>query len=436
MMLDHVDQVLTEVGVVPGWQPAVKMVLVSGLVLCAFFVLRWLLMRVAVHFCTRAYRVSRFSFFNHLITNRVPFLLGVFAPVVILKAPVLVLVGDYPPVQGVLDAAFGVVIIVLMIGLFIQSIQSAMDMFREQAWFEARPVESYMQVVKIIGFVIGTAMIFSQVTGRSPTTFFAAMGAASAVLLLMFRDTIMGFVASIQVTTNDMVRLGDWITMNKYGADGDVIQITLTTVKVQNFDKTITTIPTYALISDSFQNWRGMSHSGGRRIKRAIQIKQSSIRYIRDDELAHFRLIQGIREYVDERSAEIDAYNREVLADRTIPVNGRNMTNAGLFRRYAFWYISNHPGINKNMTCMVRQLAPVPTGLPFEIYAFTRTVVWTEYEEIMADIFDHLIAAVPFFHLQIFEERSGGDRMTVRLEDTAMDAVPMDRVPVSNVATQ
>lgn len=244
--------------------------------------------------------------------------------------------------------------------------------------------------------------------------FFAAMGAASAILLLMFKDTIMGFVASIQVTTNDMVRIGDWITMPKYGADGDVEEINLTTVKVRNFDKTITTIPTYTLISDSFQNWRGMQESGGRRIKRSIIIKQASIRFVDESELPNFRKIQGIRDYIEERGDVIRKHNEKIGADRSLALNGRNFTNFGLYRRYAEWYVQNHPDIHKGMTLMVRQLAPTENGLPLELYVFTTTTNWAQYEYIMADIFDHLIAAVPYFGLQVFERTSGADTLGIK----------------------
>ncbi|MGL5632930.1 MAG: mechanosensitive ion channel family protein, partial [Azovibrio sp.] len=417
LMVEEIDRTMNTLGIIPEWQGPIKLLLGGVLTALIFYGLRWFLARILSRLFNRAYRLSQISFFNYLIRNRLPQYLGAIIPLGILKTPMLLLVESEPYLHAPLVVTFNILLIVLIMGALIHTIQSGMDVLKERPWFQSRPVDSYMQVVKIIAFVIGSALIFSNITGSSPTTFFAAMGAASAVLLLMFRDTIMGFVASIQVTTNDMVRLGDWITMSKYGADGNVIQITLTTVKVQNFDKTITTIPTYALISDSFQNWRGMQHSGGRRIKRAIMIKQSSIRYIRDDEITHFKQIQGISTYVEERSAEIAAYNHQIQADRTISINGRNMTNAGLFRRYALWYISTSPAIRDDMTLMVRQLAPTSTGLPFEIYAFTNTIVWKEYEDIMADIFDHLIAAVPFFDMQIFEERSGRDVLTIRMEN-------------------
>ena len=203
-----------------------------------------------------------------------------------------------------------------------------------------------------------------------------------------------------------MVRIGDWITMPKYNADGDVIQITLTTVKVRNFDKTITTIPTYAMISDSFQNWRGMRQQGGRRIKRSILLKQSTFRYIEDNELERFKKIQNISDYIDERQQEVDLYNESIGADRTLRVNGRNLTNIGLFRKYAEVYLRNHPDVRKDMNIMVRQLAPTEFGMPIEIYCFTTTTVWIEYEGIMGDIFDHLTSAVRYFDLKIFENLS------------------------------
>ncbi|MFC2110734.1 mechanosensitive ion channel family protein, partial [Bacteroidota bacterium] len=229
------------------------------------------------------------------------------------------------------------------------------------------------------------------------------IGAASAVIILVFKDTILGFVASIQVSINDMVRIGDWITFEKYGADGDVIEINLSTVKVQNFDKTITTIPTYALISDSFKNWRGMEDSGGRRIKRSLNIKLESIGYLTKEEVNSLKKINMISSYLETRQADIDAYNIKNNFDKELLLNGRNLTNIGVFRKYIETYIENHSAIHKEMTIMVRQLAPTTQGIPLEIYAFSSDKRWKNYEYIMADIFDHIIAAVPYFKLEIFE---------------------------------
>lgn len=241
------------------------------------------------------------------------------------------------------------------------------------------------------------------------------MGAASAIMMLLFKDSIMGFVGSIQISTNNMVQLGDWITMNKYGADGNVEEINLTTVKVRNFDKTITTIPTYALISDSFQNWRGMQESGGRRFRRALFIKQSDIRPIREDELDKFKKVDGLAEYIERKQTEYA--ERSKHSDTSISINGHWLTNNDLFIQYAIAYLRNHPRINTNMTLLVRQLAPTSQGLPVELYTFTNTTVWAEYEMILSEIVNHLISAVSYFDLQLFEDSSGSDDYNVYMKN-------------------
>jgi miniconductance mechanosensitive channel len=231
-------------------------------------------------------------------------------------------------------------------------------------------------------------------------------GAISAIILLIFRDTILGFVASIQVSVNDMVRIGDWITMDKFGADGDVIEINLATVKVRNFDNTTTTIPTYSLISDSFRNWRGMLGSNGRRIKRFILIKPSCIRFLNDNEIENLKKIQLLTNYIDQRNLEIDKFNKLNNIDKSVLLNGRNLTNFGLFRKYITQYLLNYPSINKEMILLCRQLQPTPHGIPLEIYAFSNDKRFENYEYIMADIFDHIIASVKYFDLEIFEMSS------------------------------
>jgi miniconductance mechanosensitive channel len=234
-------------------------------------------------------------------------------------------------------------------------------------------------------------------------TLFTTFGAISAIVLLIFRDTILGFIASIQVSVNDMVRIGDWITMDKFGADGDVIEINLATVKVRNFDNTTSTIPTYSLISDSFKNWRGMFNSEGRRIKRHVLIKSSSIRFLQESEMEHFKSIQLISNYIDHRQADIKKHNTSKGIDKSLLVNGRNLTNFGLFRKYINEYLDGHPGLNKNMAMMCRQLQSNEFGVPLEIYAFSKDKTWINYEFIMADIFDHIIASVVYFDLEIYE---------------------------------
>jgi miniconductance mechanosensitive channel len=247
----------------------------------------------------------------------------------------------------------------------------------------------------------------SKIFDISTNAMLGTFGAVSAIIILIFRDTILGFVASVQVSLNDMVRIGDWITFDKFGADGDVIEINLATVKVRNFDNTTTTIPTYSLISDSFRNWRGMLDSKGRRIKRHILIKAQSIRFLKESELEELKRIQLIAKYIDTRQSEINKFNTSHDIDKSLLINGRNMTNFGLFRKYITQYLSQYPGLNKDMILLCRQLQPTPQGIPLEIYTFSNDKRFENYEYIMADIFDHIFASITYFDLEIYEMPSG-----------------------------
>jgi miniconductance mechanosensitive channel len=255
----------------------------------------------------------------------------------------------------------------------------------------------------------------SLLIGKSPLLLFSGLGAMTAVLLLVFKDPILGFVAGIQLSANNMLMVDDWLEMPKYGADGDVVDITLTTVKVRNWDRTITTIPTYALISDSFKNWRGMTESGGRRIKRAICIDTSSVHFLNDNELERLRKAQLLTHYIEDKLRDIDACNREQNIDPSFPANGRRLTNLGTFRAYLVAYLKNHKGIHQGMIQMVRQLDPTPNGLPIEVYAFCNDINWVAYEGIQADIFDHILAVVPEFGLRVHQTPTGYDLQQLRV---------------------
>jgi miniconductance mechanosensitive channel len=270
-------------------------------------------------------------------------------------------------------------------------------------------IKAFVQILKVGIYFLGFILVVSVVVNKTPLYLLSGLGALTAVLMLIFKDSILGFVAGIQLIANKMVSKGDWIEMPKYGADGDVLDIALTTVKVQNWDKTITTIPTYALISESFKNWRGMKESGGRRIKRSIYLDMNTIKFCDEDMLERFSKIQFIREYIDRKKAEIAAFNRELHVDDSCLVNGRKLTNVGTFRAYVEAYLRNHPQIHQRMTFLVRQIAPSPEGVPLEIYVFCRDTVWANYEAIQADIFDHLLAVIPEFDLRAFQSPGGGD---------------------------
>ncbi|HEY4548163.1 MAG TPA: mechanosensitive ion channel domain-containing protein [Pedomonas sp.] len=273
----------------------------------------------------------------------------------------------------------------------------------------SRPIKGYIQLFKIVLYSVGIIVAIALLIERSPLLLLSSLGALMAVLTLVFKDTLLSLVASVQLTTNDMVRVGDWIEMPQVNADGDVIDIALHTVKVQNWDKTITTIPTYRLITDSFKNWRGMQESGGRRIKRAINIDLASIRFITPDERAGLRRFALLREYLDAKQAEIDIWNASHPDRASQPVNARRLTNIGCFRAYVLAYLKAHSGVHQKMSLMVRQMPPEPTGVPLEIYCFASTIVWAEYEGIQSDIFDHLFAILPEFGLRVYQQPAGWD---------------------------
>jgi miniconductance mechanosensitive channel len=283
------------------------------------------------------------------------------------------------------------------------------DIYREHEVSKVRPIKGYLQVVKIFVYTTAVIVVFSVIIDRSPWILLSGIGAATAVLLLIFQNTILGLVASIQLVTNNMIQIGDWIEVPSQGADGAVTDISLHTVKVQNWDNTIVTLPTHSLISGAFKNWRGMQESGGRRIKRSIYIDMNSIKFCDEEMLERYKKIQCIEEYIQNKIEEVDRYNEENNIDESSIVNGRHLTNIGTFRVYVENYLKNHPRINTNLLQIVRQLQPNENGLPIEIYAFTKETAWVAYEAIQSDIFDHILAIVPEFNLRIFQKPAGHD---------------------------
>lgn len=270
-------------------------------------------------------------------------------------------------------------------------------------------IKGYIQLIKMFLYIIGTILAISMILDKSPWALLSGIGAMTAIILLLFKDSILGLVAGVQINVNNMVSIGDWIEMPQYGADGDVIDITLNTVKIQNWDKTITTVPTYALISDSFKNWKGMSQSGGRRIKRNLYIDMNSIKFCDDNMIKKLSKIHLLKTYLQEKTNEIQKSNKENKADLSCSVNGRNLTNIGTFRAYIKEYLKSHPKITNEMTLLVRHMQPGETGLPIQIYAFSNDTNWGNYEAIQADIFDHLLAVLSEFELEVFQNPSGKD---------------------------
>jgi miniconductance mechanosensitive channel len=377
----------------------VMLLLAVILIFIVEYVARFILVTAFSRFASK----TKTKFDDVLVKNKVLRNIAHFIPLYFTLRITPIVFVDFPYFEDVAEKGLDLFVILLTLWIIRSILNALKDFSKAIPHLKDKPINSYIQIFMIFAWIAAIMFAYSYLTGTPIWKFFTVLGAASAVIILIFKDTILGFVASIQVTINDMVRIGDWVTFEKYGADGDVIEITLATVKVQNFDKTITTIPTYALISDSFRNWRGMEDSDGRRIKRAIIINQNTVRYLTDADVSRLKKIQLITNYINKRQADISQYNTENNVKKELLVNGRNLTNLGVFRKYIDSYLSNHPAINKNMLMMVRQLDPTPQGLPVEIYAFSSDKRWKNYEYIVADIFDHLIAAVPYFDLEIFE---------------------------------
>jgi miniconductance mechanosensitive channel len=356
---------------------------------------------------------TKTKFDDLLVSNQTAKYIAHLIPFVFIYKSVPVILEHYVYWESMFGKLVGIYIILLSLWIIRSVLNAIKDYLKDQPRFSDKPIDSYIQVIMIVLWIYGVGVIISKLFEVDKTTLLGTLGAISAIVILIFRDTILGFVASVQVSLNDMVRIGDWITFDKYGADGDVIEINLATVKVRNFDNTTTTIPTYSLISDSFRNWRGMLDSDGRRIKRHILVKAKSIRFLTDDELDKMKRIQLISDYIDIRQTEISKYNKTYNVDKSLSINGRNMTNFGLFRKYITNYLEHYPGLNKNMILLCRQLQPTAQGIPLEIYTFSKDQRFEQYEYIMADIFDHIIASIVYFDLEIYEMPSDKSNFVV-----------------------
>lgn len=348
-------------------------------------------------------RKTKTQFDDFLVTNKTAKYIAHLIPVLFIYKSVPIILDHYEYWDGVFGKLVGIYIFILVLWIIRTIFNALRDYLKQKPRYSDKPIDSFIQVIMIVLWLVGFVILISKLFSINFNNMFTTLGAVSALIILLFRDIILGFVASVQVAVNDMIRIGDWITINKFGADGDVVEINLTTVKVRNFDNTTTTIPTYSLSSDSFQNWRGMLKSNGRRIKRHILIKTNSIRFMNESELDDLKKIVLISDYITARRAEINKYNADKGIDKSIPINGRNITNMGLFRKYIIQYLRNHPAINQDMPLMCRQLQSTAEGVPLEIYTFTTDKRWESYEYVMSDIFDHVISAVPYFDLEVFE---------------------------------
>jgi len=378
-------------------------IIIAILAILFIIVVAVLIKRIVLRFITRiAARTAthlddlfvRHNVFTGLFRLVPPILIHIFSvPVLRYYPDIIPLVKDF----AVLYIIVGVVVVIFSL------LDALLEYFIEFSTASRVPVKSFVQGIKSLAVSIGLIVVVSKLMGKSPVVFLGGLGAFTAVLLLIFKNSILGFVAGIQLSSNNLVRVGDWIDMPKYEADGEVTDISLVTVSVQNWDKTISTIPAYALISEGFRNWRGMNESGGRRIKRSLNIDMTSIRFCDDALLARLNDIQLLRDYLDEKTREVNAYNRRYEIDDRSAVNGRRLTNLGTFCAYLSAYLHLHPKVNASMALIIRYLQPTPNGLPIEILVFSSEKEWVLYEQVQADIIDHMIAVLPYFDLRVFQ---------------------------------
>ena len=396
MFKDQILEFLNNYGVPSGFSNLLASGLIFISIVLIVLIINFIGRIIILSFFRRIAKSTANPFDDLLIKNKVPRLLS-FVPSLFFLFWIIPIYNE--DLLIILEA--------LTIILFIVTVKSVLgtvkDYFKLSSSLKHIPIDSYIQVVMLFLWFIGIILILSVLTGREIGTFLASLGALSAIIILVFRDTILGFVSSIQITVNDTVRIGDWITMKGSDADGTVIEVNLSTVKVQNFDNTITTIPTYKLVSDSFINWRGMEESKGRRIKRSLLIKPSSVKFLENDDIEKLKKVDLISNYINSRVKDINNHNAKNNIDKSMLLNGRNLTNLGLFRVYVEKYLKDHPMTNDNLTLMCRQLEPTSQGIPIQIYTFSKDKEWTKYEGLTSDIFDHLLSSVKYFDLECFE---------------------------------
>lgn len=404
-----VDSILIQTGVSSDWVIYLRLVIFLAMLFLvsaiAFFITR----KIIIRYIYKWVKKSAIEWDDLLADRNVLHNFAHIVPAIIVRLTTPTIFGDFAFLIPLVIKITDVYLIIVAMMIVLAFLKVGEIVLSSLPSFRNKPLTSYFQLIRIIIYITTAISALSVILGKSPVYFISAFGAMTAIVLLVFKDTILGLVASVQISSNDMVRVGDWVEMPKFNADGDVIAINLNTVKVQNWDKTITTIPTYYFITDSFKNWRGMVQSGGRRIKRALYVNAQTIRFVDADMREQYKKYHLIAGFIEDRQHEIDTYNQSNNIDTSVLINGRRMTNIGVFRKYTELYLQKHPQIRKDMTILVRQLATETSGIPLEIYCFTSTTAWSEYEAIQSDIFDHLFSAAPHFGLEVFQQPSGTD---------------------------
>lgn len=400
---------LASLGLAEPGAEALATLMVAALVALVGVVAHVIARRILLRLVRAAARRTTTTWDDIFVEVRLFSRLSQVVPAVIFYVATPVVLAAYPSVAAVALAAASVYMAFVGLTVFDALLNGGERIYQSFAISKRFEIRTVVQITKVVVYFIGGVAILATLLGKSPVVFFSGLGAFTAVLLLIFKDTILGFIAGIQLAANNMVRKGDWIEMPGHSADGTVLDVSLTTVKVQNWDKTITTIPTYALVAEPFKNWRGMEESEGRRIKRAVYLDVTSVKFCDGEMIERFKKIQSISSYIERKLEEVSTYNRERNADESLRVNGRHLTNVGTFRAYLEHYLRGHPMVHPDMTFLVRQLAPTEHGLPIEMYLFSTDQDWANYEAIQADIFDHILAVLPLFDLRPFQAPTGSD---------------------------
>ncbi len=411
--MDYFEQFLIDQGIKTSFVGYLSYGIVILILILLCFLINFLLKKIVLRIMSRIIRSNKLLWDDIMLEHRVIQRSFHLIPgiIVYMASPI------FDQAQEIVRRLSITYLLIASVFVFNALLDTINDVYRLKPISKVRPIKGLLQVIKIVGYIILLIIGIANLMGESPLILLSSIGALTALFSFVFKDAILGFIAGIQLTSNEMLRIGDWIEMSKYGADGEVIDITLNTVKVQNFDKTIVTIPAYALISDSFKNWRGMVEYGGRRIKRSVNIDVNSIMLCTPEMLEKFKKISYIRDYVIEKEAEIRDYNQRHNFDTNLLINGRHMTNIGTFRIYIQNYLKHHPDLNQDLIQMVRQLPPGEHGLPIEIYGFTRSTVWVNYETVQADIFDHILSVAEEFGLRIFQNPTGYDVKEINNRD-------------------
>lgn len=403
------EKFLSQNRIMQDWVPALTALLLFALTIFAIFLGVWLARKLITVSVGNMIKRTRTKWDDYLVKHKFFNAVSLLVAVFLLKYAIPVVFEDFPRLLSFMEKLSDIYFLYVIIHIIITFLKGSEQYLSESDLFLEKPVASYFQLGRILLYIAGFILALSILMGKSPLYFLGAFGAMTAILLLVFKDTILGLVASIQISANDMIRVGDWVEMPKYNADGDVLAINLNTVKVMNWDKTITTVPTHYFISDSFKNWRGMTESGGRRIKRTIHINMATVCFVDEAMREEFKRVHLIADFIAKRQKEIEAFNVAQSIDTSTLINGRRMTNIGVFRHYIDAYLRRHPGINQEMIILVRQMESTQYGVPIEIYCFTSSVAWVDYEAAQSDIFDHLLAAANYFGLEVFQTPSGAD---------------------------